>query len=31
MKVEDSALASEQEPVPTGGLFRMLQNLLGDK
>lgn len=31
MRVEDSALASEQEPVPSGGLFRMLQNLLGDK
>jgi signal-transduction protein with cAMP-binding, CBS, and nucleotidyltransferase domain len=31
MKIEDSALASEQEPAPTGGLFRMLQNLLGEK
>jgi small-conductance mechanosensitive channel len=31
MKVEDSALASEQEPAPAGGLFRMLQNLLGEK
>src|SRR5439155_15115479 len=31
MKVEDSALASEQEPAPSGGLFRLLQNLLGEK
>src|SRR5207249_289047 len=25
MKVEDSALASEQEPAPSGGLLRLLQ------
>jgi small-conductance mechanosensitive channel/CRP-like cAMP-binding protein len=31
VKLTDSELAAEQEPAPTGGLFRMLQNLLGEK
>lgn len=30
-KVEDSALASEEEPQQSGGLFKLLQNLLGEK
>ena len=31
VKIEDSELANEQEGAPSGGLLRLLQNLLGEK